>query len=111
MKNKIGFSALRSMLRQTLVSIIDVWLPLAFAIIVIMPSLALAAGGLQKVDTLFQSVQTALYAVGAVVLTIAIMWAAFKVMYQGQTLREVAPTLLGGIIFGAASGIAGLLIN
>lgn len=100
------------MLRQTLESIIDVWLPLAFAIIVIMPSLALAAGGgLQKVDTLFQSVQTALYAVGAVVLTIAIMWAAFKVMYQGQTLREVAPTLLGGIIFGAASGISGLLIN
>lgn len=39
------------------------------------------------------------------------MWAAFKVMFQGQTLREVAPVLLGGIIFGAASGIAGLLIN
>lgn len=82
------------------------------AAMVFMPNIVLAAGGgLAKVDTLFQSVQTALYAVGAVVLTIAIMWAAFKVMYQGQTLREVAPTLLGGIIFGAASGIAGLLIN
>lgn len=108
MKNKIGFNVWRSIF----MAIIDVWLPISMAILCLTPSLALAAGGgLQKVDTLFQSVQTALYAVGAVVLTIAIMWAAFKVMYQGQTLREVAPTLLGGIIFGAASGIAGLLIN
>lgn len=86
---------------------------LAYVVVMaFMPNVVLAAGGgLAKVDTLFQSVQTALYAVGVVVLTIAIMWAAFKVMFQGQTLREVAPTLLGGIIFGAASGIAGLLIN
>lgn len=107
MKKKIDFKW-----RQIFASIIDIWLPIGVAILCLTPSLTLAAGGgLQKVDTLFQSVQTALYAVGAVVLTIAIMWAAFKVMFQGQTLREVAPVLLGGIIFGAASGIAGLLIN
>lgn len=69
-----------------------------------------AAGGIQKVNTLMQSVQTALYAVSAIVVTIAIMWAGFKIAFQGNTLREAAPPLLGGIIIGAASGIAGLLV-
>ena len=67
--------------------------------------------GLDKVDSLLESISTALYAVGVVVLTIAIMWAGFKIMFQGQTLREVAPPLLGGILVGAASGIAALLIT
>ncbi|WP_288644406.1 TrbC/VirB2 family protein [uncultured Helicobacter sp.] len=75
------------------------------------PNIAFAAGGLSKVDSLMSSISSALYAVGVVVLTIAIMWAGFKIMFQGQTLREVAPPLLGGILIGAASGIAGLLIN
>ena len=83
----------------------------AFMASLLLPSFAFAAGGLDKVNTLMQNISTALYGVGVVVLTIAIMWAAFKVMYQNQKLREVAPPLLGGIIFGAASGIAGLLIN
>lgn len=75
-----------------------------------MCEVAFAAGGIQKVNTLMQSVQTALYAVSAIVVTIAIMWAGFKIAFQGNTLREAAPPLLGGIIIGAASGIAGLLV-
>ena len=77
----------------------------------LLPNLALAAGGLAKVDTLMNSISSALFAVGVVVLTISIMWAAFKIMFQNQVLREVAPTLIGGVLFGSASAIAGLLIN
>ncbi|OBV30140.1 conjugal transfer protein TraC [Helicobacter sp. CLO-3] len=83
----------------------------AILAILLLPSFAFAAGGLDKVNSLMSVVSTALYAVGVVVLTIAIMWAGFKIMFQGQTLREVAPPLLGGILVGAASGIAGLLIS
>ncbi len=78
---------------------------------VLLPNLMFGAGGLDKVNSLMTTVSNALYAVGVVVLTIAIMWAGFKIMFQGQTLREVAPPLLGGILIGAASGIAGLLIS
>lgn len=84
---------------------------IAILVTLMLPNLTFGAGGLDKVNTLMSSISSALYAVGVVVLTIAIMWAGFKIMYQGQTLREVAPPLLGGILVGAASGIAGLLIS
>lgn len=74
-------------------------------------NVAFAVGGIDKVNTFMQNLATALYGVGAVVLTIAIMWAGFKVMYQGQTLREVAPTFIGGILVGAASSIAAYIIQ
>ncbi|ENY9646193.1 TrbC/VirB2 family protein, partial [Campylobacter coli] len=54
---------------------------------------------------------TALYALGAVLLTIAFMWGGSKIMFQGQTLREVAPIFIGGVIFGSASAIAGYIIT
>lgn len=84
------------------------WLGLAM---LCMYQVAFAAGGISKVNTFMQSLQTALYAVGAIVLTIAIMWAGFKIMFQGNTLREVAPVLIGGILVGSASSIAAYMIN
>lgn len=72
---------------------------------------AAAAGGLDKVNTFMNNLSTALYGVGAVVLTIAFMWAGFKIMFQGQTLREVAPVFIGGVLVGAASSIAAYIIS
>ena len=79
----------------------------------ILANMALAAGGggIDKVNDFMQNLSTALYGIGAVVLTIAFMWAGFKVMFQGQTLREVAPVFIGGVIVGSASAIAAYLIN
>lgn len=84
------------------------WLGLA---ILCMYQVAFAAGGINKVNTFMQNLSTALYAVGAIVLTIAIMWAGFKIMFQGNTLREVAPVLIGGVLVGSASSIAAYMIN
>lgn len=72
---------------------------------------AFGAGGIDRVNSFAQNIATALYGVGAIILTIAIMWAGFKIMYQGQTLREIAPTLIGGVCVGAASSIAAYLVN
>ena len=60
----------------------------------ILANVALVAGGIDKVNTFAQNLSIALYGIGAAVLTIAFMWAGFKIMFQGQTLREVAPVLL-----------------
>ena len=60
----------------------------------ILANVALAAGGIDKVNTFAQNLSIALYGIGTAVLTIAFMWAGFKIMFQGQTLREVAPVLL-----------------
>ena len=77
----------------------------------ILANVALAAGGIDKVNTFMENLSTALYGIGAVVLTIAFMWAGFKIMFQGQTLREVAPVFIGGVIVGSASAIAAYLIS
>ncbi|MDD0855528.1 TrbC/VirB2 family protein [Campylobacter magnus] len=79
----------------------------------ILTNVALAAGGggIDKVNDFMQNLSTALYGIGAVVLTIAFMWAGFKVMFQGQTLREVAPVFIGGVIVGSASAIAAYIIS
>lgn len=72
---------------------------------------AFGAGGLDKVNTFVENITTALFGVGVAVLTIAIMWAGYKVMFQGQTLQSVAPTLIGGILVGAASTLASYLLG
>lgn len=69
------------------------------------------AGGIDKVNSFLENLSIALYGIGAVVLTIAFMWAGFKIMFQGQTLREVAPVFIGGVFVGAASAIAGYIIT
>lgn len=68
-----------------------------------------SGGGIDKVNDLFESLKDALFALGVVITTIAFMWAGFKVMFQGQTLREVATPLIGGVVVGSASAIAGFL--
>ena len=77
----------------------------------ILANVALAAGGIDKVDKFAENLSIALYGIGAVVLTIAFMWAGFKIMFQGQTLREVAPVFIGGVIVDSASAIATYLIS
>ena len=72
---------------------------------------AFAAGGTANVTTLFDTIKTTMEAVSLIVVTIAVMWAGYKVLFQGNQLQEVAKPLLGGIMIGAAGWIAALLVN
>ncbi|WP_270985567.1 TrbC/VirB2 family protein [Campylobacter helveticus] len=83
----------------------------SLALVLISSTFLFGAGGIDKVNTFLENLSTALYGIGAVVLTIAFMWAGFKIMFQGQTLREVAPVFIGGVLVGAASAIAGYIIS
>ena len=81
------------------------------SLILFSPMIVFGAGGIDKVNTFLQNLSTALYAIGAILLTIAFMWGGSKIMFQGQTLREVAPIFIGGVLFGSASAIAGYIIS
>lgn len=81
------------------------------SLILFSPMFVFGAGGIDKVNSFLENLSVALYAIGAIVLTIAFMWAGFKIMYQGQTLREVAPVFIGGVLVGSASAIAGYIIS
>lgn len=84
----------------------------AFITLSLIPNVVFAAGGtgLTKVDNFFSTVSGWLTGGGALVLTIALSVAGYKIMWGGQTVREVSPILLGGILIGGGPMIAGILM-
>ena len=81
------------------------------SLLTLIPNVALAAGtGLQKVDNFFNQVSNWLVGGGTVVCAIAFAVAGYKVMFGSQSVREVAPIILGGVLIGGGSAIAGILM-
>lgn len=78
--------------------------------VALIPTLSFAGTGLDKVDTFLENVSNWLSNAGVVILTIAIMVAGYKVIFGGRTVQEVTPIVLGGILVGGASFIAGMLL-
>lgn len=66
---------------------------------------------ISRVNTVMSNVQTVLVGVSVTILTVAIMWAGFKMAWQHAKWSEVSNIVIGGILIGGASGIAGWLIN
>jgi len=66
---------------------------------------------LEKGTTMLNSVSTWLLSIGVVVLTIALMFVGFRMMFQAAQWKDVAPVFWGGVLIGGAAGIAGMLIG
>lgn len=61
-----------------------------------------------KAKSLVDQFLSFLTGIGVAVITIAVIIAGYKILFQGQTFREVAPILIGGILIGSAATIAGV---
>ncbi|HDS1667642.1 hypothetical protein A7X86_13575 [Stenotrophomonas maltophilia] len=70
-----------------------------------------ADGGLEKVNEGVEKVKSVLQLVAAGVVTIALMFAGFKMGFQKSGLMEVMPIIIGGLLIGAASYIASFLVG
>lgn len=81
-----------------------------FALVMAASTPALAAD-LSSVNTFLGNIQTMLKGVAVAVVTIAFMVAGYKVVFGGSTVREVVPIVIGGLIIGAASYFAGLIVK
>lgn len=68
-------------------------------------------GGLGGIKSIFEEVQKALDTIAVVVVTVAFVVAGYKVVFGGRTIQEVSPILIGGVIIGAASYLAGLVLG
>lgn len=66
---------------------------------------------LEKVNDIMTKISTALEAAAVVTVTVAVFWSGYKIVFGGQTFREVAPILIGGIIIGAAAQIASMVVG
>ncbi|RDU62117.1 hypothetical protein CQA53_09550 [Helicobacter didelphidarum] len=74
-------------------------------------NIAFAAGGLTKAKTLLDNVNTALYGLAAITVTIAFLIVGYKILFGGQTIRECIPIIIGAIIIASASALGGFFIT
>lgn len=82
---------------------------------VFMPALAVAIASapahaqLEKVNTTLTLIQTTLIGVSVVCLTIAIIWAGYKMIFQHARWTDISNIVIGGILIGASGPIAAWL--
>ncbi len=69
------------------------------------------AAGATDVKSKLQTILDVVQACGVVIATGSIVWAGFKVAWQGESLRNVSGPLIGGIIVGCAAYFGTLLVN
>ncbi|RKF48922.1 TrbC/VirB2 family protein [Paraburkholderia fungorum] len=85
------------------------WCSLAVVPMVIL-TVTPAYAQLSQVNTLLTTIQTTLLSVGAVVCSISIIWAGFKMMFQHARFGDIANVFIGGLFVGCATVIAAMLI-
>lgn len=75
-----------------------------------LPRWALAQG-FDKINTTITNVNAILVVISVAVVTAAIMWAGFKMIFQGARLTDVANVLIGGTLIGGAAAFSAFIVN
>ena len=68
------------------------------------------AQGFDKINTTVTNVNAILITISIAVVTIAIIWAGFKMIFQGARLADVANVLIGGTLVGGAAAFASYIV-
>jgi type IV secretion system protein VirB2 len=89
---------------------LPVALSLAAAACFGVPAIALAQG-FDKINTTVSNVNAILITISIAVVTIAIIWAGFKMIFQGARLADVANVLIGGTLIGGAAAFASYIVT
>ena len=82
----------------------------AAALMAVAPALV-RAQGFDKIQTTVTNVNDILVAISIAVVTIAIIWAGFKMIFQGARLADVANVLIGGTLVGGAAAFASYIVS
>ena len=78
--------------------------PALAAIVPALLSRAALAQGFDKINTTVTNVNT-------ILVTISIIWAGFKMIFQGARLADVANVLIGGTLVGGAAAFASYIVT
>ena len=79
----------------------------AILLAVLVPQLAFAQA---QVAAVLGRINTMLTSAGVVVVTLAILWAGYKVMFVGARFADIAHIFMGAILIGGAAAFAGWLL-
>lgn len=102
-KVKVGQSKVVSFKRPQLLNVRNAY-ALAMVTLMCSPAFAQFEKGTQSLN----KVQQWLLSIGAVVVTLAIMFVGFRMMFQAAQWKDVAPVFWGGILVGGGSAFATL---
>lgn len=69
------------------------------------------AQGFEKINDTVVNVNEILATISIAVVTIAIVWAGFKMIFQGARLSDVANILMGATLIGGASAMAAFIVS
>jgi len=69
------------------------------------------AQGFDKINTTVTNVNAILVVGSIAVVTIAIIWAGFKMIFQAARLVDVANILIGGTLIGGAGAFAAFIVS
>ncbi len=86
----------------------------AFAAVAMLPCIAMAqelGGADTAMCSMLKNINTILNLVSLVVVTIAVVFAGYQIAFNHKRIGEVAPVLIGGVLIGAASQIAKLVVG
>ena len=86
----------------------------ALALAALMPAMVsqtAQAQGFDKINTTVTNVNAILVTISIAVVTIAIIWAGFKMIFQGARLADVANVLIGGTLIGGAAAFASYIVT
>ncbi|MBZ7978542.1 MULTISPECIES: TrbC/VirB2 family protein [unclassified Campylobacter] len=78
-------------------------------LLLLTPNLVLAAGGLSKVNNLFDTVLGWILAVAFTISTIALVYSGIKVMWGGHPFQEYSRVIVGSIVIASSSAIIGAI--
>lgn len=81
------------------------------ACLTLMAEPALAQGGLDRVNSFVDNVIMVLQGIAIGVVTVAIMWAGYKLLFKHADVLECAKILGGGLLIGGAAEIASWLLT
>lgn len=69
-----------------------------------------SAAGLDSANAFLQKVIDILRGAGILVVSLAIIWTGYKILFGGASFREMAPLFIGALFIGGATTFASYLI-
>lgn len=69
------------------------------------------ADGFAKANDLMTKVSTGLHGVAAITITVAVVWVGYKVLWNGQSLKDCGNIIIGAILIISGSELAALFVS
>lgn len=82
----------------------------AVAVIPLLASRPVLADGFIRANALMAKIAAGLHGVAAVTITVAVVWVGYKVLWNGQSLRDCGNIIIGSILIISGAEFAALFV-